>query len=174
MIGTDPSSGRPGKRFEDRFRGRTARAIANGTVVRYLALVMLLLSLSAAFAVRLVDRADFPTFGDALWWAIVTLGTVGYGDIVPHSSWGRVVGSVVILFGVTLIAVLTATVTSYFVAANQAALAADIDGQRDAAGDEALVLLRQIIERLDAIDAERGTAGDGSPEQQPGPQTDSS
>ena len=50
----------------------------------------------------IIDRTDFPTFGDGVWWAVVTLGTVGYGDIAPHTGWGRVLGSVVIVAGVTL------------------------------------------------------------------------
>ena len=50
---------------------------------------------------------------------IVTIGTVGYGDVIPHSTWGRIVESIIILVGVTFISFLTATVTSYFVAAEQ-------------------------------------------------------
>jgi voltage-gated potassium channel len=38
---------------------------------------------------HLIDRKDFPSFGIGVWWAIVTLGTVGYGDLVPHTGWGR-------------------------------------------------------------------------------------
>jgi ion channel len=68
----------------------------------------------------LVDRTDFHTFGDGVWWAVVTLGTVGYGDIVPHTGWGRVLGSVVIVAGVTFLSFLTATVTSLFVSAARA------------------------------------------------------
>ena len=52
--------------------------------------------------------SDFPTFGTGVWWAIVTLATVGYGDVVPHTAWGRVLGAVVILIGVTFLSFLTA------------------------------------------------------------------
>jgi voltage-gated potassium channel Kch len=62
-----------------------------------------------------VGNKDFPTFGIGLWWAIATLGTVGYGDVVPHTAWGRVLGGVVIVFGVTFISFLVAIVTSLFV-----------------------------------------------------------
>src|SRR4051794_14684158 len=95
----------------------TRRAVANRRIFPYLAIVTLLLGLLAGFLVTLVDRQDFPTFGIGVWWAIVTLGTVGYGDIVPHTAWGRFIGSLVILSGVTFISFLTATVTSAFVSA---------------------------------------------------------
>jgi len=72
-------------------------AVANRRVFPYLALTTVGLGLLAGFVVTLVDRQDFPTFGTGVWWAIVTLGTVGYGDVVPHTAWGRVVGSAVIV-----------------------------------------------------------------------------
>ena len=54
-------------------------------------------------------------FGDALWWAAVTVTTVGYGDKYPASPGGRGVAVVLMLAGIGLIGVLTATVASYFV-----------------------------------------------------------
>ena len=40
------------------------------------------------------------TYGDALWWAICTVSTVGYGDIFPITGWGRIIGAFLIIFGV--------------------------------------------------------------------------
>ena len=73
------------------------KAVANRRVFPYLAFITVVLGLVAGFVVTLIDRRDFPTFGTGVWWAIVTLGTVGYGDVVPHTGWGRVVGSAVIV-----------------------------------------------------------------------------
>jgi voltage-gated potassium channel len=142
--------GRRGRSF---LAARTQRAVANRRVFPYLAVVTLLLGLLAGFVVTLVDRKDFPTFGDGVWWAIVTLSTVGYGDIVPHTAWGRVVGSFVIVVGVTFIAFLTATVTSAFIAAAEQE-AREVERQRQAAAEEETrQLLRSLKAQLDAIEA---------------------
>jgi voltage-gated potassium channel len=115
----EASQGKPGRRSAFRWRERTQRAVANRRVFPFLAIATFSLGLAAGFVATLVDRKDFPTFGTGVWWAIVTLGTVGYGDVVPHTAWGRVVGSLVIVIGVTFISFLTATVTSYFVSAEE-------------------------------------------------------
>jgi voltage-gated potassium channel len=133
---------RPG--IEERVRRRAERAIVGRQVFRYLAGALLVLALLAGVLVWIIDREDFPTLQDGLWWALVTLATVGYGDIVPTSGWGRLVGSAAIVMGVTFLSFLTATVTSYFVAADQA---------ERAAVDDTRAMLEEILSRLAAIEA---------------------
>ncbi len=58
---------------------------------------------------------DFKTLPDALWWTIVTVTTVGYGDIVPVTGPGRVIASVVMIMGVGTMAILTAMITRVFI-----------------------------------------------------------
>jgi voltage-gated potassium channel len=132
---------------------RTQRAVASRRVFPYLAFVTLLLGLLSGFLVTLLDRKDFPNFGVGVWWAIVTLGTVGYGDIVPHTAWGRVVGSIVIVVGVTFIAFLTATVTSAFVSAEEQQAREHERRREEAVEEETRALLRQVKAQLDAIEA---------------------
>ncbi len=132
---------RVAERRAERFRARAQRAIATRRIFRYLAGAMLVLSLAAGVFAWLVDRKDFQTLGDALWWALVTLATVGYGDVVPTTAWGRVIGAAVIVMGVTFLAILTSTVTSYMVSASQ-----------DEREDETRVLLRDVLHRLHAIE----------------------
>ncbi len=73
-------------------------------------------ALSALLSEHSANARQFETFGDAIWWSIVTISTVGYGDKVPITTAGRIVGSITIVSGLILISLFTATVSSVFVA----------------------------------------------------------
>jgi voltage-gated potassium channel len=104
----------------------------------------------------LVDEKDFPNYGLAVWWAIVTLATVGYGDVVPTTVAGRIVGSMVIILGVTFLAFLTATVTSYFVSSDQEQAKQRELAEREAADKELHQLLERLESRLTSIERKIG------------------
>jgi len=57
----------------------------------------------------------FRSIGDALWWLIVTIPTVGYGDVVPKTTMGRIIGAVVIFFGVAFYAILSGQIVSFLI-----------------------------------------------------------
>ena len=143
----------PSGRAQSFVRERAQLAVVNRRVFPYLALVTLLIAVGAGLLVTVIAKDDFPTLEDGIWWAIVTLGTVGYGDIVPQTTWGRVVGSIVIVFGVTFISFLTATVTSLFVAAEEQRYREAELERTEAAEDEVRQLLGQVVERLDRVEA---------------------
>jgi voltage-gated potassium channel len=133
-----------------------ARAVARRRIFPYLAAATVVLAAVAGFAMVLVDRTNFPNYGLAVWWAIVTLATVGYGDVVPTTPLGRIVGSAVIILGVTFLAFLTATVTSLFVSSDQEAARERELERREAADRELQELLKRLEERLAAIESKLG------------------
>ena len=68
---------------------------------------------------RLVDPGTFDTVWLSMWWAIQTVTTVGYGDVVPGTTAGKVIASFLMLGGLSLFAVVTGAITSVFVAQAQ-------------------------------------------------------
>jgi hypothetical protein len=69
----------------------------------------------AGAAMTLIDSKEYPNVGMGLWWALQTVTTVGYGDVVPTQLGGRLVGTFVMLEGTAFIAIVTAVITSTFV-----------------------------------------------------------
>jgi voltage-gated potassium channel len=68
---------------------------------------------------RIADPDTFPTIWLAWWWAIQTVTTVGYGDLVPQETAGKAVGAFLMIGGLSFLSILTATITSSFVARRQ-------------------------------------------------------
>ena len=62
-----------------------------------------------------VSEPDVRNLGDGIWWALVTITTVGYGEITPVTTLGRVVASSLMLLGLGLIATITAIVSAKFI-----------------------------------------------------------
>ena len=62
-----------------------------------------------------VSEPDVRDLGDGIWWALVTITTVGYGDITPVTTLGRIVASSLMLLGLGLIATITAIVSAKFI-----------------------------------------------------------
>ena len=77
-----------------------------------LALTFFAVAFVGAIVMRIADPHNFPSLGLAVWWALQTVTTVGYGDVVPTTNAGRVVGGLEMVLGVSFIAFLTAGVTS--------------------------------------------------------------
>ncbi len=62
---------------------RLDRSLVTGRILPYLIGAVAILAVAFAVIMRLVDREDFPSLGLALWWAVQTVTTVGYGDVTP-------------------------------------------------------------------------------------------
>jgi voltage-gated potassium channel len=95
------------------------RNLASGNALRLAVLATVFLTISAGAVQATVDTRDFDSFWDGVWWAVVTVTTVGYGDVYPHTVAGRIIAIAVMLLGVGFLAVLTATVASHFVQVDQ-------------------------------------------------------
>jgi len=71
--------------------------------------------ITSGVLMRLVDRSEYPTIGRGLWWAMQTVTTVGYGDVTPENTSGRIVAVFVMLWGIAFVAIIVAAITSTFV-----------------------------------------------------------
>jgi voltage-gated potassium channel len=96
--------------------GRGLRAmqssLANQSLM-YVSGLTLLFTVSAAALMTVIEKEW--GFFDSLWWAIVTVTTVGYGDIAPASPMGRLLAVVLMLCGLGLLSTLAATISTYFI-----------------------------------------------------------
>jgi voltage-gated potassium channel len=84
----------------------------------YLGLILPLLIFTCALGVydaeHLVAAANIKDFGDAIWWAFVTVTTIGYGDFYPITFEGRAIAVLLMLSGLALVSVITVTFASWF------------------------------------------------------------
>ncbi len=90
-----------------------------GQVTMYLVTASSMLILIASVAILDVEQdapgALITSFGDAIWWAFVTITTVGYGDLFPVTTAGRLVAAGLMVAGIALLGSVTATFASWFV-----------------------------------------------------------
>jgi voltage-gated potassium channel len=79
--------------------------------------------------IRVLDHSEYSNIWVGMWWAIQTVTTVGYGDVTPKHVSGRLVGVIVMLEGIAFLAIITAVITSSFVARaeREHALADDVE-----------------------------------------------
>jgi voltage-gated potassium channel len=130
------------------------RSSLAGQSLIYVAALTTLLTISAAALMSVIEpetvRGDF---GSSLWWAVVTVTTVGYGDIAPVTPIGRVLAVVLMLSGLGLLSTLAASISAYFVGSNN-----DLE---IAAIHEHLGRIERLLEQMN--DGGRHTAANSNP-----------
>jgi len=153
MTQSDPAP-EPGRSLID----REVRRIANARSVTFgLALTFFGLALVGGIAMRIVDDHDFPSVGIALWWAVQTITTVGYGDVVPTTRIGQLVASVEMVIGISFVAFLIAGVTSTVIQRGQSQQqeAPEVDAIVDALNEQSKALT-DLEQRLAQIESKLG------------------
>lgn len=118
--------------------GAAARAIFTKRGLGYIIVLMVFVALGVGGTFAILEDAPV---ADALWWAIVTMTTVGYGDVFPVTPIGRGVATILMFLGIGLVAVITATVAAYFVEQDEGSELAEVRDRLDRI--EALLLSRE-------------------------------
>jgi voltage-gated potassium channel len=138
---------------ETRVERWLARSIARAKTPRggtaVIATVTTIATVGFGLLMTAIDHREFTTLGQGLWWAVQTVTTVGYGDHVPSSPAGRLVAAVVMLVGLAFLAVITAAITSAFVARATEERTRRAGGAAPATEHD----LRDLGERLDRLEA---------------------
>lgn len=110
--------------------------------------ITLIIILAGAYAVLMLDYdvagAQITNFSDAVWWSISTVTTVGYGDIVPHSISGRVLGMVLMVIGIGVMAAFISQVSATLV---ESRLQHEVKG-----ADLKIAIISELKNKLDNID----------------------
>ncbi|MFF1304617.1 potassium channel family protein [Streptomyces sp. NPDC058307] len=111
------------------------------------ALVLLVVMLTGSWAVVVAEEeargANLTSYPKALWWSVETATTVGYGDFYPVTWWGRAVGTVVMVVGITTYGMVTAALATWFVGREQKRL--------HPAGAGTLHALHERFDRLEEL-----------------------
>jgi voltage-gated potassium channel len=121
-------------------RPLTARRAA-----RIIVMFSFLVTIAGGVLIWLIDREEFSDLGESLWWSLQTVTTVGYGDIVPHQTAGRVIGAIVMLQGIALITVVAAAVTASLIEQTR-------QRRGEADGAEIAAQLKRIEEKLGSLE----------------------
>jgi voltage-gated potassium channel len=87
----------------------TFKVVLTSTFIAYISAVQITIT------ERAVEGSNIKNFGDGLWWAITTVTTVGYGDRYPTTTEGRFLAVLLMIMGISLVGVITASVAAWFV-----------------------------------------------------------
>jgi voltage-gated potassium channel len=135
---------------------RRLTSTLHGRVAAYVTLTASLVVFMASLAVLDAERgapgASITGYGDAVWWALTTITTVGYGDEYPVTEEGRLVAVLLMVGGIALLGVVTAAVASWFVGR-----VAEAAQAQDDADDAALLAeVRALADEVRRLRAELG------------------
>ena len=137
--------------ISERTLRRIDRSVETGKIIPFLALATLVIAGVAGVVADVLSPNGFSSLGDALWWSAQTVTTVGYGDVVPDTWGGKVVGVFIMVFGVASVSLITALVTSSFITYQQRRAGGELDRHQ-----QLLDVLERIEGRLDSLEERPG------------------
>ena len=105
---------------------------------------------SLAFVVEDGSGGSIDSFGDALWWAVSTITTVGYGDTFPVTAAGRGIAAFLMVTGIALFGMLTANITTFFV--ERAPTRAAVEPNSGTSDDRVSARLDELLSRMDVLE----------------------
>lgn len=111
-----------------------------------------MLVVAGGVLIRVIDHHEYSTIWVGMWWALQTVTTVGYGDVTPVSAAGKLVGTVVMLEGIAFLAIVTAAITSTFVARVEEQHRAQEAAEEDHAEQRLNARLDDLAGRLDRME----------------------
>jgi voltage-gated potassium channel len=107
---------------------RFQKGLETGRILPPLIFVMVMLDFAFALVMWLVDRKDYSTYWEAVWFATQTITTVGYGDVAPTTGLGRFFASILMLTGFAFLSTITGIVASSLVARTSGQAPQRLDG----------------------------------------------
>ena len=135
---------------------RMARFLREPVSVRNAASVIVsttfLLVVASGIAIRILDHREYSSIWTGMWWALQTVTTVGYGDVTPKNTVGRIVGAIVIMEGIAFLAIVTAAITSTFVSRAQAQRDAEEAAAQDLGEQHLESQMKDLVARMDRVE----------------------
>jgi len=120
-------------------RSNISKVLKTNNLDKVLVATTLLIFLSA-IPVKKVEPG-IETYGDAIWWAIVTTTTVGYGDISPVTGLGRFIALILMIFGIGLLGMITGSIATFFI------------GQEKENKNSSVEYIKKELDRVDELTA---------------------
>jgi voltage-gated potassium channel len=139
----------------NRYAGSSFRGRVGIYLVASVSLIVFMASLAILDAER-DGKGPINTFGDALWWALATITTVGYGDMYPTTAEGRFVAAGLMVCGIGVLGVVTATFASWLV--ERVEEIEDIGEGVTATADDVQALREEIFRLRESLESREGSA----------------
>lgn len=117
----------------------------------YIVLLSMITVTAGAFTMYIVEHnapgSKITNLGDAVWWAVVTVTTVGYGDVYPVTFEGRVIATVIMIIGIAILGILISTLGAQFIESK-------IKNQRRKDENNIKLMIKDKIDRLEGLQSE--------------------